>query len=104
MPVESWCPFVGRGGRPGSPPGCAEDTGVAYPRSSGRREMMPTGRRGGQAPHDRQGPMKLITRSQAILARRSVLWTLVIRDLRVRYSRSVLGYLWTILDPLLMSS
>ena len=25
------------------------------------------------------------------------------RDLRVRYSRSVLGYLWTILDPLLMS-
>jgi ABC-2 type transport system permease protein len=48
--------------------------------------------------------MKLITRTQAILARRSVLWTLVIRDLRVRYSRSVLGYLWTILDPLLMSS
>ena len=48
--------------------------------------------------------MKLITRTQAIVARRSVLWTLVIRDLRVRYSRSVLGYLWTILDPLLMSS
>jgi ABC-2 type transport system permease protein len=48
--------------------------------------------------------MKLITRTQAIVARRSVLWTLVVRDLRVRYSRSVLGYLWTILDPLLMSS
>src|SRR6185436_11529637 len=47
--------------------------------------------------------MRLITRTQAVLARRSVLWTLVIRDLRVRYSRSVLGYLWTILDPLLMS-
>ena len=47
--------------------------------------------------------MRIITRTQAILARRSVLWTLVIRDLRVRYSRSVLGYLWTILDPLLMS-
>ena len=32
-----------------------------------------------------------------------MLWTLVIRDLRVRYSRSVLGYVWTVLDPLLMS-
>jgi ABC-2 type transport system permease protein len=32
-----------------------------------------------------------------------VLWTLVVRDLRVRYARSVLGYVWTILDPLLMS-
>lgn len=47
--------------------------------------------------------MTLITRTQAITSRRSVLWTLVVRDLRVRYSRSVLGYLWTVLDPLLMS-
>jgi ABC-2 type transport system permease protein len=47
--------------------------------------------------------MRITTRTQAIMARRSVLWTLVIRDLRVRYSRSVLGYVWTILDPLLMS-
>jgi ABC-2 type transport system permease protein len=47
--------------------------------------------------------MRLITRSQAVMARRSVLWTLIVRDLRVRYSRSVLGYVWTILDPLLMS-
>ena len=48
--------------------------------------------------------MKLITRTQAVVARRSVLWTLIVRDLRVRYSRSVLGYVWTILDPLLMST
>jgi ABC-2 type transport system permease protein len=47
--------------------------------------------------------MRVITRTQAVLTKRNVLWTLVIRDLRVRYSRSVLGYLWTILDPLLMS-
>jgi ABC-2 type transport system permease protein len=47
--------------------------------------------------------MRLITRTQAVMAKRNVLWTLVIRDLRVRYSRSVLGYVWTILDPLLMS-
>lgn len=47
--------------------------------------------------------MRLISRTRAVMARRSVLWTLVVRDLRVRYSRSVLGYVWTILDPLLMS-
>ena len=47
--------------------------------------------------------MRLISRTQAIAARRSVLWTLIVRDLRVRYANSVLGYVWTVLDPLLMS-
>jgi ABC-2 type transport system permease protein len=47
--------------------------------------------------------MRIISRTQAVAAKRSVLWTLVVRDLRVRYSRSVLGYVWTVLDPLLMS-
>ena len=32
------------------------------------------------------------------------MWTLVQRDLRVRYSRSLLGYVWTVLDPLLMAT
>jgi ABC-2 type transport system permease protein len=49
------------------------------------------------------GTMRMITQTRAVLAKRSVLWTLVIRDLRVRYSQSVLGYVWTVLDPLLMS-
>lgn len=35
---------------------------------------------------------------------RQVLWLLTKRDLKVRYSTSVLGYLWSILDPLLMSA
>ncbi|MGZ4600897.1 MAG: ABC transporter permease [Oryzihumus sp.] len=47
--------------------------------------------------------MTLLTRTGAVMARRQVLWTLVVRDLKVRYSRSVLGYLWTILDPLAMA-
>jgi ABC-2 type transport system permease protein len=34
---------------------------------------------------------------------RRILWILTTRDLRVRYSTSALGYLWSILDPLLMS-
>lgn len=46
----------------------------------------------------------MIKRTTAVWRRRDVLWTLVRRDLRVRYSRSALGYLWTVLDPLLMAS
>ena len=34
---------------------------------------------------------------------RHSLWLLTARDLRVRYSTSALGYLWSILDPLVMS-
>jgi ABC-2 type transport system permease protein len=37
-----------------------------------------------------------------ILAYRTLLGTLVARDLKVRYKRSVLGVLWTMLNPLLM--
>ncbi|NMM22979.1 MAG: ABC transporter permease [Phycicoccus sp.] len=48
--------------------------------------------------------MTLIDRTRAVIDKRQVLWTLVVRDLRVRYSRSILGYVWTVLDPLLMSS
>ncbi|WP_083263729.1 ABC transporter permease [Curtobacterium sp. ER1/6] len=32
------------------------------------------------------------------------LWLLTVRDLRVRYSTSALGYFWSILDPLVMSA
>jgi ABC-2 type transport system permease protein len=52
---------------------------------------------------DRQGRMDIFSRTRAISAKRSVLWTLIVRDLRVRYANSVLGYVWTVLDPLLMS-
>jgi ABC-2 type transport system permease protein len=34
---------------------------------------------------------------------RRILWILTTRDLKVRYSTSALGYLWSILDPLLMA-
>ncbi|WP_144764416.1 ABC transporter permease [Curtobacterium sp. 9128] len=35
---------------------------------------------------------------------RQALWLLTKRDLRVRYSTSALGYVWSILDPLVMSA
>ena len=38
-----------------------------------------------------------------ILAHQNVLGTLVRRDLRVRYARSILGYVWTLIDPLAMA-
>lgn len=47
--------------------------------------------------------MILIDQAQALTKRRQVLATLVRRDLRVRYARSWLGYLWTVLDPLAMA-
>jgi len=34
---------------------------------------------------------------------RQALWLLTVRDLKVRYSTSALGYLWSILDPLVMA-
>lgn len=46
----------------------------------------------------------MIQRIRAVWRRREILGTLVERDLRVRYSRSLLGYVWTVLDPLLMAS
>lgn len=45
----------------------------------------------------------MIKRITAVWRRREILGTLVQRDLRVRYSRSLLGYVWTVLDPLLMA-
>lgn len=45
----------------------------------------------------------MLERYSRIWAQRAILRTLVQRDLRVRYARSWLGYLWTIIDPLAMA-
>lgn len=42
-------------------------------------------------------------RRSAFSRYRHALWLLTTRDLKVRYSTSALGYLWSILDPLIMS-
>lgn len=42
-------------------------------------------------------------RLQRIVSYRRILRLLVARDLKVRYAGSALGYVWTVLDPLLMS-
>ncbi len=43
------------------------------------------------------------TRLGAIWASRRVLSLLVSRDLKVKYASSVLGYVWTVLEPLMMA-
>ena len=45
-----------------------------------------------------------MTRAVAVSRYRHSLWLLTARDLRVRYSTSALGYLWSILDPLVMAA
>jgi ABC-2 type transport system permease protein len=41
---------------------------------------------------------------RTLVARRRILALLITRDLKVKYSDSTLGYLWTILEPLLMAT
>jgi ABC-type polysaccharide/polyol phosphate export permease len=43
------------------------------------------------------------SRAAALYERRRTLGLLVARDLKVRYAESVLGYVWTVLEPLLMA-
>ena len=42
----------------------------------------------------------LITQTRDVWQERNILRLLVDRDLRVRYAQSLLGYLWTVIDPL----
>ncbi|MGQ0464883.1 MAG: ABC transporter permease [Sporichthyaceae bacterium] len=43
-------------------------------------------------------------RLRTLVARRRILALLITRDLKVKYSDSTLGYLWTVLEPLLMGA
>lgn len=42
------------------------------------------------------------TRIGELIARRELIWNLVLRSLRIRYKGSALGFLWTLLNPLMM--
>lgn len=44
-----------------------------------------------------------MARTRAIWTNRRILRILIVRDLKVRYSDSVLGFSWTLLDPLLLT-
>lgn len=44
----------------------------------------------------------MISEIREIWARRELLWELVTKEIRLRYRRSALGFLWSLLHPLLM--
>lgn len=46
--------------------------------------------------------LHLARRLSEVVARRELLGNLVLRDLKVRYKSSVLGFLWSLLNPLLL--
>lgn len=46
----------------------------------------------------------LAGRLREVLTYRDLIWNLVLRDLKARYKSSVLGYLWSLVNPLLMMS
>lgn len=50
-----------------------------------------------------QGRTPVIERYQQVWKYRRIMRLLIARDLKVRYVGSALGYLWSVLDPLLMS-
>lgn len=47
------------------------------------------------------GPAALASHVEELYRHRGVAWVLVARELRARYRGSALGYLWTLLDPIL---
>ena len=48
-------------------------------------------------------PSRLLARPTAVWRRRRAVKLLVTRDLKVRYASSALGYLWSVLEPLLLA-
>lgn len=44
----------------------------------------------------------LVERLREVFGYRELIWNLVLRDLKARYKSSVLGYLWSLVNPLLM--
>lgn len=47
-------------------------------------------------------PLRLMDELRDLVQHRHLAWQLIHRDLTIRYKRSVLGFLWTMLHPLLM--
>ena len=46
----------------------------------------------------------MASETTSLMQYRDLLWNLVARDLKIRYRGSVLGFLWTILNPLFMAA
>jgi ABC-2 type transport system permease protein len=82
-----------------------DESGVGVVRREGRPVMSSAsllGRPGGFTT-SATSKLSVAERLRRVIDYRRILWLLVRRDLKVRYAGSALGYLWSVLDPLLMS-
>ncbi len=50
-----------------------------------------------------QSERGLLWRARSILDHRNLIWELTMRNIKIRYRRSVFGFLWAILNPILTS-
>lgn len=106
MSAASWigAPFVGpaQAARGGTAIGASRPIGWATPMSAPppapARSPLPAD--SSATPAHRPSAM---ARVRAIWANRRIMGILIVRDLKVRYSGSVLGFAWTLLDPLLLT-
>jgi len=57
----------------------------------------------GTAYTSRSHPAEVLSRPRTLWRRRRAVRLLVTRDLKVRYASSALGYLWSVLEPLLLA-
>jgi ABC-type polysaccharide/polyol phosphate export permease/GT2 family glycosyltransferase len=67
--------------------------GIGSYHASRRRIQAPTVRNGGNLP-------KLAGQLPELWRYRELVWNLTVRDLKVKYQRSWLGFMWTLLNPL----
>ncbi len=97
--------LIGKAGRPARPQ-------VAFP------ETLPAPRTGIRYPYLVAGALvglafggllawldeefRLSEHLRELVSYRNLVWNLVVRDLKARYKSSVLGYLWSLVNPLLM--
>jgi lipopolysaccharide transport system permease protein len=71
-------------------------------RKSSRDPSPPEPRGRDKIPARRSAAFPMIEVARQILRHRALLWTLTTRELKARYRGSVLGYLWSLVNPLLL--
>ncbi|MXZ38975.1 MAG: ABC transporter permease [Holophagales bacterium] len=74
---------------------------TGFPRRSAERPCISSARPAAR-PAERKMLAAMVEVARSLVRYRSLLWTLVMRELRARYRGSVLGFLWSLLNPLLL--
>ena len=93
--MDPWRRPVGSGGKDGNPVGMEVRSTAKFPHA----EFFPP-------PPAPRGPIRWIERlredHRELVRFWPVVQNMVVQELRVRYQRSILGFVWTLLNPILM--